>query len=404
MKQEPHKRKLTEVLIRKAPPKPDGAYFIWDSYTRGLALRVHPTDRKSWYAIYRSRGRPRWLHLGDASTIGLGDARMMTNEVMLAVARGQDPAAEKRAKRNAGTFGELASKYVEQHAKKFNKSWKQGATLVERYGSERWRNLPAASITRNDVKNVLAPLKPVLSNQVLASISAVFSWGVKEELVSANVCIGIERNETQSRERILSESELPLFWKALDDAVEPVIAAALKVILLSGQRPGEVSNMRFEHLKDGFWELPGAPSAHWPGTKNGSSHRVALSAPVLALIEEQVDGETPASGYVFESRPGHPLQRLDRSMKLVVAKLSIDPVTPHDLRRTSASMIASLGFGRQAIDRILNHADHSIASVYDRHSYAKEDQQIMQAVAAKIIDLVEGRADSKVLFPKFLGK
>jgi integrase len=396
VKREPHKRKLTEIMVRKAPPSPDGAYVLWDSYTRGLALRVHPTDRKSWYAVYRNAGKPRWLHLGDASTIGLVDARTMTSEVMLAVAKGADPAAEKRAKRSAGTFGELATKYVEQYAKKHNKSWRQGATLVERYATERWRNLPAASIARNDVKNVLAPLKPVLANQVLASISAVFSWGIREEVVTTNPCRLVDRNDTTSRERILSESELPLFWKSLDDVVEPTTAAALKVILLCGQRPGEVSSMRFEHLKDGFWELPGAPTTHWPGTKNGSSHRVALSAPVLALIEEQADGdELPKAGFVFESRPGHPLQRLDRSMKLVVAKLGIEPVTPHDLRRSCASMIASLGFGRQAIDRILNHADHSIASVYDRHSYAKEDQQIMQAVAAKIIDIVEGRADSK---------
>ena len=113
-----------------------------------------------------------------------------------------------------------------------------------------------------------------------------------------------------------------------------------------------------------------------------------------ALIAEMIDDD---KGFVFQHQPGVPLQRLDQRMRDIVSKLAIEPVTPHDLRRTFASTVASLGFGRQAIDRLLNHADNSIASVYDRHSYAKEDEQIMQAVAAKLIGLVEGRDDAKVV-------
>jgi integrase len=355
-------------------------------------------SRKTWWCIYRAHRKVRWYRIGDAGAIGLADARVMAAEIMLAVAKGGDPAAERLAKRSSGTFAELASRYVEQHARKHNKSWKQGAQLVANHATERWGKLPAESITRTDVRGVLAKLTPTMANQVLASVSAVFSWGVREDLVAANPCRLIERNATQSRERILSDSEIPQFWDALDDVLDPITAAALKTILLTGQRPGEVCSMRFEHLKDGFWEMPGAPSDVWPGTKNGSSHRVALSAPVRDLIGALADGAAPASGYVFEVEPGRPVSRTDRGMREVSNKLGIEPVTPHDLRRTFASTIAALGFGRQAIDRILNHADHSIASVYDRHSYAKEDQMIMEAVATKLIDLVEGKeADTNVV-------
>jgi integrase len=388
---QPDKRKLTDVMVRKEQKRG----LIWDTHQRGLVLRIRA--RKTWQCIYRANGKVRWYRIGDAGAIGLADARVMAAEIMLAVAKGGDPAAERRAKRSAGTFGELATKYVEQHAKKHNKSWKQAAQLVRRYGTERWGKLPAESISRTDVRGVLSKLKPVMANQVLAAISAVFSWAVSQDQIETNPCTGIKRNQTQSRERILSDGEIPQFWEALDDVLDPVTVSALKVILLCGQRPGEVSNMRYEHLKDGFWELPGAPSAHWPGTKNGSSHRVALSAPVRALIDALADGAAPASGYVFEVEPGRPVSRTDRGMREVSKKLGIDPVTPHDLRRTCASTIAALGFGRQAIDRILNHADKSITATYDRYSYAKEDQTIMETVANKIIGLVEGRADAKVV-------
>src|SRR5258705_11270755 len=100
------KRRLTELAVRKLKPKGE-AYVVWDTLQRGLAIRVQPTGAKAWKAIYSYHGRPRWLHLGDANAIGLADARTLAAETMLTVARGKDPAAEKRAERGSGTFAEL---------------------------------------------------------------------------------------------------------------------------------------------------------------------------------------------------------------------------------------------------------------------------------------------------------
>src|SRR5215472_11410144 len=178
------KTKLTELAVRKFMPESTD-YLVWDSHTRGLALKVMPSGSKAWKAIYSFHGRPRWLHLGDASVIGLADARLMTAEAMLAVARGRDPAAEKKAERGAGTFAELAERYVEQYAKRHNKSWKQADALVRRFALPRWGKLQASSVTRTDVKQMMARIKaPVLANQTKAALSAVFTWGIKEEAVT----------------------------------------------------------------------------------------------------------------------------------------------------------------------------------------------------------------------------
>ena len=78
---------------------------------------------------------------------------------------------------------------------------------------------------------------------------------MKQDLLKLNPCKWVEFNETKSRERVLSESEIQPFWKAFDDAGY-IQSLALKMILLTGQRPGEVIHMRTEHIKDGWWELP----------------------------------------------------------------------------------------------------------------------------------------------------
>jgi integrase len=392
------KRRLTELSVRKAKPR-TAAYLIWDTHQRGLALQVQPTGAKAWKVIYSRHGRPRWLTLGAADTVGLSDARTLAAESMLAVARGKDPAADKRAERGAGTFAELASKYLEQHAKKHNKSWQQADALVSRFALPRWGKLQASSITRGDIKTMMARIEaPIVANQTLAAVSAIFSWGVKEEIVAANPCKLVERNPTRSRERVLSESEVPLLWKALDDA-DPVSAAALKMILLTGQRPGEVTNMRCEHIVDGgWWTMPGEPVPNiWPGTKNGQSHRVWLPRPAQALLAKFGNSTSNGTGFVFGGPRGGAVGHLDSAMRNICAKLGIERATPHDLRRTHGSTITALGFGRDAMNRIQNHREGGIADVYDRHRYETEIKHIMESVGSRIMALVDGAEGENVV-------
>ena len=390
------KQKLTELSVRRLKPEP-AAYLIWDTHQHGLAVRVQPTGARAWKCIYSRQGRPRWLHLGDAGGIGLADARTLAAEAMLAVARGKDPAAEKLAERGAGTFAELANRYVVHYAKRRNKSWEQADKLIRRHALPRWGNLRAASIGRADVRAMMSRIEaPVLANQVLAAVSAVFSWAVKQDVVGTNPCRGVDRNATRSRERVLSDSELSRFWSAFDNA-GLVVSSALKMILLTGQRPGECSHMRREHMIDGWWEMPGEPvsALGWPGTKNGASHRVWLPKVAQALLAE-LDDEA-AGGFAFAGSRGRPIDGLDGAMRAICAKLGVERATPHDLRRTHGSTITALGFGRDAMNRIQNHKEGGIASVYDRHGYAEETKQIMEAVGSKIMELAEGRsADNRV--------
>ena len=386
----PNKRKLTSLFLQKLKPQAS-AFMVWDAQQRGLALRVEPTGYKAWKLVYRYHGRPRWYHLAAADAIGLADARRIAAELMLRVIKGEDPAAERRAERGAGTFAELAQKYVDQHAKKRNKSWQQADALIRRHVLPRWGKLEANSITRADVKTLMRGMEeaPIAANQMLAAVSAVFTWAVKEEIVSGNPCRGVARNPTRSRDRVLSASEIPMVWSALDDA-GPIVGTALKLILLLGQRPGEVCHMRREHIKDGWWEMPGEPIAGvWPGTKNANGHRVWISQPAKALLAE-LEGES--IGYVFATVNGNALSGLDIAMRNICRKLGIERITPHDLRRSFGSTVTALAHGREAMDRILNHKSHGVGAIYDRYSYATEDQRIMESVATHLLALAQGNA------------
>jgi len=371
-------------------------FLVWDSYQRGLALQIQPSGYRSFKLIYRFHNRPRWYHIGAADAIALADARKLAAELMLEVIRGKDPAAERRAERGAGTFAEMASRYVEEHAKKRNKSWRQGDYLVRRYLLPAWGRLSSKSIARSDVRAIIGSIAGAsLANQVLASASAIFTWATKQELLANNPARGVERNATVSRERVLSDTEVPLFWQAFSEAGAP--GMALQVLLLTGQRPGEVTHMRHDQITDGWWTLPGAPDAEkgWPGTKNSATHRLWLPQPVRDIIAELNYGDD--SGFVFRQ----PLA-LSATMQNICKRLAAPRATPHDLRRTHGSTITKLGFGREAMNRIQNHKEGGIASVYDRFEYSEETKRVMESTATHLLALAQGNAaPSNVIVAKF---
>jgi integrase len=181
-------------------------------------------------------------HLGKFKAIGLAQARKLCMDTMYEVAQGRDPQAERTARRSQGTFEELAARYVEEWSKVRNKSWKQAERLVQRHLLPRWGKLQAGDIRRDDVDSLIRSIEaPILANQVLAAASAIFTWAIRKQIgaVTINPCKGIDKNEITSRERVLSDSEIAKLWAAFADAGPAGLA--LRVILLTGQRPGEVS-------------------------------------------------------------------------------------------------------------------------------------------------------------------
>jgi integrase len=366
---------LSDAFIKTVRPDPERAVVYWDTLQRGLALMVQPSGHLAWKCVYTVRGRgARWYHLGNGRAIALADARKLAGKLMYQVAEGGDPHADRLALRGRGSFEQVAKRYVEEHAKKRNKSWRQADALVTKYLLPRWAMLDIGSIRKADIKAAIAAIAaPVLANQVLAAASAIFSWAMRQEIISANPCSGVERNDTTSRERVLSDAEIVAFWPHLD--------APLRMVLLTGQRPGEVAHLHRTHVVDErWWVMQGAPdpTTAWPGTKNAQSHRVWLSEPVQVLLLDVL-----ASGI----RTG----QMQQDMRDICAKLGIrEKVTPHDLRRTFCSKVTALGFGRDAMNRVTNHKEGGIADVYDRHRYQDENKRIMETVAQHIVTIAEG--------------
>ena len=236
----------------------------WDVAQPGLCVRVRPSGAKAYKVAYQHRGKTRWYTIGSHGVVGLAFARKEARRVREKAASGRDPQGEKVEGRLGDTLKHIHKEYLEKKARIENKSWKQGAALMEKYvlPPRKLGNKKLVDITRTDMWGIFDGLckHRTLANAVINAASAVFTWAVKRGYIDRNPCHGIERHKLKAASRFLSNDEIRLVWPLFEElGLYP--GAVLKLILLTAQRPGEVCAMRWEHvdLDAGLWSMPGAP-------------------------------------------------------------------------------------------------------------------------------------------------
>jgi hypothetical protein len=147
--------KLTARRVQSIKPTRGKRAEYFDTQVPGLALRVTENGAKSWTILYRHRGRLRRLTLGSVAVIDLADAREQAKEKLRAANKGADPASEKHERRRAKTIGDLATDYIERHAKRKKRSWKDDDRMLRTEVLPDWEHKAIEDIKRRDVRGLV---------------------------------------------------------------------------------------------------------------------------------------------------------------------------------------------------------------------------------------------------------
>ncbi|MDP2179994.1 site-specific integrase [Methylicorpusculum sp.] len=376
----------------KLPDQGQTDYF--DERTTGLGLRISSAGRKSWFVMYRHAGRLRRYTLGTFPALGLADAREKAKALLHEAALGNDPASEKQVKRGAVTFGQLAEQYIELHAKARKKSWKEDQRILDHDALPLWKNVKAHEIKRRDIIALLDKIvlrAPIQANRTLALVRKLFNWAISRDLLEINPCAQVQMPAKENKkDRVLSEDEIVKFWITLSSAsMSELSRLCLQFQLVTAQRKGEIVIAEWCEfdLNNGWWTIPSEK------VKNKLSHRVPLSPSALSLLEKikLISGE---SRWLFPSAKGDKPIRdtsIDHALHKNEALFQIPPFTPHDLRRTAASHMTSLGVSRLTVSKILNHSESGITAVYDRHSYDREKRAALMLWSDRLLDMAAAK-------------
>ena len=314
---------LTATSIRSF--KKPGEYG--DANTVGLHLRVSAAGSKTFRYRYKLRGKTRVMTLGRFGDDGLSlaDARRLATAHHAKVEKGDDPAVkqqkERAAAREMPTVEEFVEVYIGRYAKKEKKTWRQDEQLLSNWVLPKIGRLRMNEVTRRDIVKIVDDCRDAGNvrqpGKVLAVTRKMFNFAIQRGEINATPCTLVEESQPAPAQKAMTRDEICEWWAATGDAIasdnpaiQKSLALALRVLLLTGQRPGEVAGMTRDelHLDDSelgaHWRIPAVRRRKGRNGK-GTPHAVTLEPKAVAAIKAAL--ELSSGRFVFENTRGGPV-------------------------------------------------------------------------------------------------
>jgi integrase len=390
------KAKLTKRYVDAVLPEAK-AFIVYDTELTGFGLRVAPSGAKTWQAEYRPYpgGRDvakRRMALGTTATLTPDEARRKARDILSVAAKGGDPARERGVKRREMKMAALIDLY-ESEGCYVQRGIRQGQAMKPQsktFTLARLRNHVVAllgtkrvtEVTAGDVERMVRDIaagktakdeksahrRRIIvrggegaARKVARDLSAVFSFAIRQKIVTANPCeIAAIRKTDNRRSRYLSIEEVGRLGKALDSLeAQSVNSKALNITrlwALTGCRRNEIAALRWREIdfEHGCLKLE--------DTRTGASIRPLASSALalLASIHPQADSDhvLPAT-----TGKGH-YQGTKRIWPKVINLADLPGVTPHTLRHTLGSAAVSTGETLAMTGAILGHSNHRSTAIY----------------------------------------
>ncbi|MDH4983256.1 site-specific integrase [Hyphomicrobium sp. D-2] len=399
--------RFTEKSISKIEPPASGqpARDVPDDLLPGLYLTIQTSGVKSWTVRYRINGQRKRFTLGRVEAIPTpADARKRARRILEKVAEGIDPQAAKlvqRTRDNTEGFRALAIKFIELHHRPRNRSWRESARVlglrlkadgetwedIKESPAQRWADRPVRTITKRDVVDEVdraVQRGPIAGNKCFANLQRFFGWCIERGVIDVSPMTGMRLpSPIKARKRALSIAELNLVFNAAGELDEP-FGAFVRLLVLTGQRRNEAAGLHRNELDGSVWTIPAERS------KNGTENVLPLPTAAHQMIEDlpgnglllTTTGTTPISGFSKMKR------HLDGKITKLNAGKTIPHFTLHDLRRSVATGMASIGIAPHVVEAVLNHRSGEIkgvAAIYNRWQYLPEKEDALKRWADAIL-------------------
>jgi integrase len=401
--------------------------IVWDESLPGFGARRQKGEAIAYFLFYRTKeGRQRWFTIGKHGAPWTPEtAREEATKLLGEVAQKADPAAEKKAKRNAKTIAELCDSYLaDANAGRLltRRVQKKASTLaidhgrIERHIKPLLGGQNVSSVTREDVeafmhdvafgktagktktskKRGLARVRggETAASRAVGLLGAIFTYAVRSRMRLDNPVHGIMRPADGKRDRRLTDNEYSALGDALkkaeDARIWPAAIAAARFLAITGWRSGETLALRWDEID------VARRTATLGDTKTGRSIR-PLSRAACGILSEL----TCTGGLVFPATRGDSSVIMSGFKKLWkrIVKLGELPkdVTPHVLRHSFASLAADLGYSEPVIAALVGHKGRSTTSRY-LHSADAVLLSAADSIADRTLELMaDCRPDAQVV-------
>lgn len=389
--------KFSDLYIKSLQPRAN-RFTVFEK--DGFGIRVSPTGRITFCYEYKIGKTHRRLTLGPYPSLKLGDARKLHRDALTQREKGLDPALLKKQEREGisrdrYTVRNLVDEYIERWAKPNKKTWENDKRALEFDVIPKWEHRIAAEITRRDVALLLDGIMdrgaPRQANVVFSMIRRMFNFAIERGILENTPCYKVRRPaEDNVKNRHLSDVEIRGFWFGMNKTrATDAMKNGLRLILTTGQRPGEAFGICDKEICGDWWTLPDERN------KGVGDHRIFLSPLAKQLIGTPTGLSFPSSkkndnGETTIFTKSAIAQAVRRSLPKMGAKnITVEPFTPHDLRRTATTIMSRLGHSAY-VSKVLGHVDSTVTGKhYDQNQFDPEKQAALTDLGKYLQKLIK---------------
>ena len=357
-------QKLTKRFVESIKPHDKDELLIWDSELKGFGVRIFPTGRRTYFVQYRNQFRStRRKKIGVHGIITVDQAREEAKKLLGDVAKGEDPSQDFQKAKLKPSFEDLASEYMEMHAKsnKRPKSFREDEKMLNNILLKRLGGKKVEEITTYDIQQLHHELRETsyMANRVRALLHKMFNLAIEWNWATVNPVSAIKKYQEYKRERWLNDQELQSLHDVLDHYHNQSVANAVRLLVLTGARKNELLSATWNqfNLENGVWTKP----AH--STKQKKMEHLPLSTQVISLLKKMAS--TATTSYLFPGKiPEKPIQDIKKAWKTITTQAGLSKVRIHDLRHTHASHLVSSGLSLSIVGKLLGHTQASTTQRY----------------------------------------
>ena len=388
-------RKISNRTVEALSVKDRDAVF-WDGELLGFGVRVYPSGAKVYVVQTRREGRSKRVTVGRHGVISALQARRRAALMIARLKAGQDPLPPRAAPaaERSVTVAELADRFLREYVAVRCKPW---TVMTYRGALERWilpalGRLTVGAVNHGHVAALHYRLRdiPYRANQVVAILNRMFRlaevWGLRR--AGDHPCRAIRKYREHHRERFLSEEEFRRLGRVLDEVEAETgegrgrklgasVAAALRLLMLTGCRRNEILTLRWEEVDLEAAELRLRDSKTGPRV-------VPLPAAAVSVLAALP--RVPGNPWVIPgAKPGGHLSNLNDHWLRIRARAGLHDVRIHDLRHSFASRALALGESLPTIGRLLGHGQVATTA-----RYAHLARDAVKASASRVADSIAG--------------
>jgi integrase len=354
--------RITDKFIREMATPNSGQKIERDTLVTGFGVRKTASGHTAFVFSYACHGRDRRMTIGEYPAWSVVAARQAAAKLRMRVDAGEDPLDEQQIARAEYTVQQLWERYdqavlsrkAESTQRDMRSIWKR--LILPALGRRRLSQVKPFDIEK--LHGEISAKTPVQANRCVASIRHAFNKAIFWRLVSFNPAVGIEKNDEQPRHRYLDDLERRSFLVALDARPDTASTLAIRFLLLTGARKGEVLKAQWDQV-DFEQEAWIKPSSH---TKQRRLHRVPLSKGAMDVLRRaQAISQGPI---VFPGPTGKSLNDIRKVFGAICEEAGITELRLHDLRHSFASALVSRGTSLPIIGGLLGHTQVSTTARY----------------------------------------